>query len=426
MPLLDVDTLPAAPLRPRPLLTSRRRCTQARCPGVCGLLDDQHVDSTEALPALTVTGLCCLEEAAPTTGRARVAAAVLGGCRTRACGCDGDPYANGPKSAFLPQISLEIRVIKVSPEQGPHQGPCRVDVQLRRGPVDDQWLREGWAWEQEAGPRESLHLLRHHGICPGHVLLGRQRLDNRIAQNLQTGSTSSSPAGWSEGRSADSSRCWKDQRRVRQPQAWVLICMAGFAPATQRPGNGCGACSPGPCGHGPARPAFLPNTGRLASVSLLPTLNSRRHPVADGEQGPSYDRRADDQSPPGRLCQEKACGSLPRGGGQRGRTDDTYGTEILPAPENMPSGPPPAHAFSAPGGAGIGLEDGTGLASPGARGAPAKRKSTQLSTFRVNVQSIGQALWPGQGAHKLVRGARGARPCSGENTSPLPTRDPCP
>lgn len=39
-------------------------------------------------------------------------AAVLGGCRTRACGCDGDPYANGPKSAFLPQISLEIRVIK--------------------------------------------------------------------------------------------------------------------------------------------------------------------------------------------------------------------------------------------------------------------------------------------------------------------------
>lgn len=41
--------------------------------GVCGLLDDQHVDSTEALPALTVTGLCCLEEAAPTTGRARVA-----------------------------------------------------------------------------------------------------------------------------------------------------------------------------------------------------------------------------------------------------------------------------------------------------------------------------------------------------------------
>lgn len=41
-------------------------------------------------------------------------AAVPRGCRTRACGCDGDPYANGPKSAFLPQISLEITLLKVS------------------------------------------------------------------------------------------------------------------------------------------------------------------------------------------------------------------------------------------------------------------------------------------------------------------------
>ena len=42
--------------------------------GVCGLLDDQHVDTTDALPALMVTGLCCLEEVAPTRGQARVVA----------------------------------------------------------------------------------------------------------------------------------------------------------------------------------------------------------------------------------------------------------------------------------------------------------------------------------------------------------------
>lgn len=79
---------------------------------------------------------------------------------------------------------------------------------------------------------------------------------------------------------------------------------------------------------------------------------------------------------------------LPRGGGQRGRTDDTYGTEILPALENMPSGPPLAHAFSALGGAGMGLEDGTGLAESWGSRCPAKRRSTQLSTFRVNVQTV--------------------------------------
>lgn len=59
---------------PREGLGHRYCLNEASGPsGVCGLLDDQHMDTTDALPVLTVTGLCCLEEVAPTRGQARVA-----------------------------------------------------------------------------------------------------------------------------------------------------------------------------------------------------------------------------------------------------------------------------------------------------------------------------------------------------------------
>lgn len=89
------------------------------------------------------------------------------------------------------------------------------------------------------------------------------------------------------------------------PRARVGLCGSTLCPR-QRPEKGlfepwafikCLLCASGQR----ASPLFSASP----PLQLLPTPNSRRHPVTDGERGPSYDRQADDQSSPGRLSVRK-------------------------------------------------------------------------------------------------------------------------
>lgn len=70
---------------------------------------------------------------------------------------------------------------------------------------------------------------------------------------------------------------------------------------------------------------------------------------------------------------------LPRGGGPRRRTDDTNGTEILPALENVPSGHTPSPPWVGPGWA---WKTGTGLAK--SRGSRCPRKVQEHTAEHVS------------------------------------------
>lgn len=115
-------------------------------------------------------------------------------------------------------------------------------------------------------------------------------------------------------------------------------------------------------------------------LQLLPTLNSRRHPVTDGEGAQVMTDELMTRALRDGLVSGKGLWvPLPRGGGPRRRTDDTNGTEILPALENVPSGHTPSPPWVGPGWA---WKTGTGLAK--SRGSRCPRKVQEHTAEHVS------------------------------------------